>query len=91
MFLASFVKQGLYNHICIQFCEELSLICQSWFHICILQAVTCSEKLMTKLVAQNRRTLDILAARCYFYHSRAYELTNKLDKIRGYVGKITMC
>lgn len=48
------------------------------------KAVICSELLMQKLQNQNRRTLDILAARCYFYHSRAYELTNQLDKVRGF-------
>lgn len=48
------------------------------------KAVVCSDKLMQKLVHQNRRTLDILAARCYFYHSRAYELTNQLEKLRGF-------
>ncbi|XP_045208073.1 26S proteasome non-ATPase regulatory subunit 3-like [Mercenaria mercenaria] len=48
------------------------------------KAVICSEKLMQKLVHQNRRTLDILAARCYFYHSRAYELTKQLEKVRGF-------
>ncbi|KAL5011013.1 hypothetical protein ScPMuIL_013318 [Solemya velum] len=48
------------------------------------QAVKCSELLMQKLVEQNRRTLDTLAARCYFYHSRAYELTNQLDKVRSF-------
>lgn len=46
-------------------------------------AAKCSDALMTKVVAQNRRTSDLIAAKCYFYHSRAYELTNKLDAIRG--------
>uniref|UniRef100_A0A0A9Y084 Putative 26S proteasome non-ATPase regulatory subunit 3 n=1 Tax=Lygus hesperus TaxID=30085 RepID=A0A0A9Y084_LYGHE len=48
-------------------------------------AVKCSDALMTKVVAQNRRTSDLIAAKCYFYHSRAYELTNKLDAIRGFL------
>lgn len=48
------------------------------------KAVVCSDKLMQKLVHQNRRTLDILAARCYFYHSRAYELTHQLEKVRAF-------
>ncbi len=39
---------------------------------------------MQKIVAQNRRTLDLLAARCYFYHLRTYELAGKLDTIRRY-------
>lgn len=38
---------------------------------------------MTKVTSVNRRTLDLLAARCYFYHSRVYELNNRLEEIRG--------
>lgn len=48
-------------------------------------AVQCSDQLMAKVTAQNRRTLDLVAAKCYFYHSRCYELTNKLDQIRGFL------
>lgn len=47
------------------------------------EAVECSQQLMNKITAQNRRTLDLIAAKCYFYHSRVFELTNKLDLIRG--------
>lgn len=49
------------------------------------EAVQCSDSLMLKVTSQNRRTLDLVAAKCYFYHSRAYELTNQLDKIRGFL------
>ncbi|RZF34685.1 hypothetical protein LSTR_LSTR002767 [Laodelphax striatellus] len=49
------------------------------------EAVQCSDQLMTKITAQNRRTLDLIAAKCYFYHSRSYELTNQLDKTRGFL------
>ena len=45
-------------------------------------AAVCSEALMAKIVAQNRRTLDLIAAKCYFYHSRVAELTKRLDSIR---------
>lgn len=48
-------------------------------------AVQCSEALVQKIVSQNRRTIDLIAAKCYFYHSRAYELTNQLDKIRRFL------
>ncbi|XP_014253269.1 probable 26S proteasome non-ATPase regulatory subunit 3 isoform X2 [Cimex lectularius] len=48
-------------------------------------AVKCSDQLMAKIVAQNRRTIDLIAAKCYFYHSRSYELTNRLDSIRGFL------
>ncbi|XP_059616224.1 probable 26S proteasome non-ATPase regulatory subunit 3 [Phlebotomus argentipes] len=44
-----------------------------------------SDALMNKIVTQNRRTLDLLAAKAYFYHSRVAELTNKLDSIRGFL------
>ncbi|GFN94742.1 26S proteasome non-ATPase regulatory subunit 3-like [Plakobranchus ocellatus] len=49
------------------------------------RAVECSELLMKKLVVQNRRTMDMLSAKCYFYYSRAYELTNKLEAIRVFL------
>ncbi|XP_073986684.1 regulatory particle non-ATPase 3 [Rhodnius prolixus] len=48
-------------------------------------AVKCSDMLMNKMASQNRRTIDLIAAKCYFYHSRAYELTNQLEKIRGFL------
>ncbi|KAF9415596.1 hypothetical protein HW555_006804 [Spodoptera exigua] len=47
------------------------------------EATECSQQLMNKILSQNRRTLDLIAAKCYFYHSRVFELTNKLDLIRG--------
>lgn len=37
---------------------------------------------MEKIVNQNRRTLDMIAAKCYFYYARVYELNEKLDQIR---------
>ncbi|XP_023213164.1 26S proteasome non-ATPase regulatory subunit 3-like [Centruroides sculpturatus] len=46
------------------------------------RAVNCSEQLMQKIQGQNRRTLDTLAARCYFYHTRCYELAGRLHEIR---------
>nr|CAG4642407.1 EOG090X03QW [Evadne anonyx] len=51
----------------------------------IQEGIVCSDHLMQKIVAQNRRTLDLLAARCYFYHSRTYELASKLDTIRSFL------
>ncbi|XP_053985339.1 probable 26S proteasome non-ATPase regulatory subunit 3 [Hylaeus volcanicus] len=47
------------------------------------EAVQCSEALLQKIIAQNRRTIDLIAAKCYFYYSRSYELVGRLDKIRG--------
>ncbi len=37
---------------------------------------------MEKIQNQNRRTLDVIAAKCYFYFARVYELNGKLDRIR---------
>lgn len=49
------------------------------------EASNCSQQLMNKINSQNRRTLDLIAAKCYFYHSRCAELTGKLDTIRGFL------
>lgn len=48
-------------------------------------AVKCSDLLMQKILSQNRRTLDLLASKCYFYHARSYELVGKLDQIKGFL------
>lgn len=37
-----------------------------------------------RLQQLNRRTLDVLAARIYFYYSYSFELTDSLADIRGY-------
>jgi len=49
------------------------------------EGVKCAEALMKKVTSLNRRTLDMLAAKCYFYYSRAYELSNQLEKIREFL------
>ncbi|KAG5674980.1 hypothetical protein PVAND_004922 [Polypedilum vanderplanki] len=49
------------------------------------KASHCAQQLMTKIMSQNRRSLDLIAAKSYFYHSRVAELTNKLDTIRGFL------
>lgn len=49
------------------------------------KASQCAQQLMTKIMSQNRRSLDLIAAKSYFYHSRVAELTNKLDTIRGFL------
>lgn len=48
-------------------------------------ATQCSESLMNKILSQNRRTLDLIAAKSYFYHSRVAELTSRLDSIRSFL------
>ncbi|PIK33985.1 putative 26S proteasome non-ATPase regulatory subunit 3 isoform X2 [Apostichopus japonicus] len=45
----------------------------------------CSDLLVAKLDAINRRTMDQLSAKAYFYHSRTYELTDQLDKVRSFL------
>lgn len=45
----------------------------------------CSQMLMDKISAENRRILDLIAAKSYFYYSRCAELTNRLDKIRPFL------
>jgi len=49
------------------------------------KASQCSELLMNKIVGQNRRTLDLIAAKSYYYRSRVAELTNTLEGIRGFL------
>lgn len=49
------------------------------------EAVKYAESLVQKVSFQNRRTLDMLAAKCYFYYSKACELTQQLDKIRTFL------
>ncbi|KAH7945090.1 hypothetical protein HPB49_006475 [Dermacentor silvarum] len=54
------------------------------------KAVQCSDQLMQKIQAQNRRTLDLLASKCYFYHSRCYELTDRMSDIRS-IHRVPSC
>lgn len=46
-------------------------------------ATKCSSVLMNKLSVQNRRTLDLIGAKYYFYHSRVAELCGDLKKSRS--------
>ncbi|KAJ6831416.1 putative 26S proteasome non-ATPase regulatory subunit 3 [Iris pallida] len=46
------------------------------------EAKTCSSGIV-RLKNINRRTVDVLASRLYFYYSYSYELTNSLAEIRG--------
>jgi 26S proteasome regulatory subunit N3 len=39
---------------------------------------------MQKISTQNRRALDLVAAKCYYYHARVYEFLDKLDVVRRY-------
>jgi len=46
------------------------------------KALECGSKLVMWLKAFNRRTLDILSSRAYFYLSLAYERSGKLSDLR---------
>lgn len=52
----------------------------------LLQAQKVSDDLMQKISSQNRRALDLVVAKCYYYHSRIYEFLNKLDVVRRWDG-----
>lgn len=49
------------------------------------QALEVSTHLMSRITTLNRRTLDVLAAKCYFYHARVHELTDRFDTIRAFL------
>ncbi|KAH6785840.1 hypothetical protein C2S51_038295 [Perilla frutescens var. frutescens] len=48
------------------------------------EAKACSSAGIARLKNINRRTVDVLASRLYFYYSLSYELTGALAEIRGY-------
>jgi 26S proteasome regulatory subunit N3 len=37
---------------------------------------------MAKIDSHNRRTLDVVSAKCYFYYTRCYEVLGRLDECR---------
>ena len=47
------------------------------------EAVKCAQQIFGKLETQNRRTLDQISAKCYFYFSRAHEIVHRLDSVRA--------
>jgi len=53
------------------------------------EAVECSDQLMVKLSGFNRRSLDHVASRCYYYHTVSHEAKGKMAHIRGFLhGKL---
>uniref|UniRef100_J3MV32 PCI domain-containing protein n=1 Tax=Oryza brachyantha TaxID=4533 RepID=J3MV32_ORYBR len=46
-------------------------------------AKACANASIARLKNLNRRTVDVLASRLYFYYSYVHELTNSLAEIRG--------
>ncbi|KAM7479463.1 hypothetical protein LguiA_027676 [Lonicera macranthoides] len=47
------------------------------------EAKACSSSSIARLKNLNKRTVDVLASRLYFYYSLSYELTGDLAEIRG--------
>ncbi|KAK4600065.1 hypothetical protein RGQ29_009934 [Quercus rubra] len=47
------------------------------------EAKACSSASIARLKNVNRRTVDVIASRLYFYYSYSYELTGELAEIRG--------
>ncbi|KAL2512496.1 26S proteasome non-ATPase regulatory subunit 3A [Abeliophyllum distichum] len=47
------------------------------------EAKACSSASIARLKNLNRRTVDVLSSRLYFYYSLSYELTGDLAEIRG--------
>ncbi|CAI9281686.1 unnamed protein product [Lactuca saligna] len=48
-----------------------------------MHATSCSSTSITRLKNLNRRTVNVLASKLYFYYFVSYELTNDLSEIRG--------
>lgn len=61
------------------------------FILSLIQAKSCSSASIARLKNLNRRTVDVLASRLYFYYSLSYELTESLSEIRGWVKKSFFC
>ncbi|XP_067936638.1 26S proteasome non-ATPase regulatory subunit 3-like [Watersipora subatra] len=49
------------------------------------KAVMWSKQVVEKLSTWNRRTLDGLQAKCFFYYARAHELVGQLETIRSFL------
>ncbi|KAG7651850.1 putative proteasome component (PCI) domain, 26S proteasome regulatory subunit [Arabidopsis thaliana] len=47
------------------------------------EAKVCSTASIARLKSVNRRTVDVIASKLYFYYSLSYELTNDLAEIRS--------
>jgi hypothetical protein len=54
------------------------------------QAREVADTAVGLLKAHNRRTLDVIAARIYFYYSWAYECLNRLADVRRWAGAVAL-
>ena len=50
-----------------------------------MQGKECASAAINRLKTLNRRTVDVIAAKLYFFYSYIYELTDSLLDIRGWV------
>jgi len=46
------------------------------------EALACSSHIVAKLQNQNRRTLDLISAKCFFYYTRSHEMVDQLAECR---------
>lgn len=49
------------------------------------QATKCSSLLMERTQETGRRSMAVLASRCFYFHSRAFELDDRLEEIRPFL------
>ncbi|CAH1419635.1 unnamed protein product [Lactuca virosa] len=81
---ASSATQGTVNHS-----HEMEIYCYFFVLIFLIdqkkytEAKACSSAGIASLKNMNRRTVDVLASRLYFYYSLCHELSNSLSEIRG--------
>ncbi|KAL7586493.1 hypothetical protein Lser_V15G40128 [Lactuca serriola] len=81
---ASSATQGTVNHS-----HEMEIYCYFLVVIFLIdqkkytEAKACSSAGIASLKNSNRRTVDVLASRLYFYYSLSHELSNSLSEIRG--------
>ncbi|KAJ0058535.1 hypothetical protein NL108_016626, partial [Boleophthalmus pectinirostris] len=58
-------------------------------HLCSTKSYTQAQKvsddLMQKICSKNRRALDLVAAKCFYYHARVYENLQQLHTIRSFL------
>uniref|UniRef100_A0A8D0D0N0 26S proteasome non-ATPase regulatory subunit 3 n=1 Tax=Sander lucioperca TaxID=283035 RepID=A0A8D0D0N0_SANLU len=49
------------------------------------EAQKVSDDLLQKIGSKNRRALDLVAAKCYYYHARVYEFLHQFDSMRSFL------
>lgn len=75
--------QRTVNSCCLSLHIEQFVMLMELCFLLPLQAKACASAGIARLKNLNRRTLDVLASRLYFYYSLSYELTGDLAEIRG--------